>query len=609
MRPCGAPSSSSSASRAASSRWCWSPSRSRSRRSTSTRFAEPLAARVQRRDRTHGRDRRSDRAEPVARADAAHRQDVALGNAPWGSAPALLKVGRVEAQVALLPLLHRRFEIVRVTLVDPVISLETDAQGHGNWVVRRTAATPRRRRPGSAVVAGPALGIASSRCATARVIYRDGASGDVTPRADRDAHAALARCRARRSPASSAAASTAFRSRSRATSARARRCRRSSGRIRCELVGHDRRAQCDARDASSRRARGTQRARRARAGVRRPRAAGHASPSIAAARVRATSSTCACRGSCREALALPAVAAGAGQARHAACAARGSVAPRRVRPAAAARALARGRRARARSPSTRRLAARRSRSRNGDAALHAAGRAPRRRRASAAAGSAARCSCAASCARRTMRRKGATLDLHVEGRELDLRSPARAVRRAARGDRRQDARHVRRQGERRVVARLGRDPRRNRAAARRPGAAARSAGQLDRRRSTSWVLPSIRFATQTGGTDLRCARRAPADAERRRARRALDRDARPPSSASRRAAPSTFATRRSISALRPQLRSGIPIDVARIAGLVRVHGPFDQSADRASTRRSRPRPIARIGARSAPADGRCSARR
>ncbi len=59
--------------------------------------------------------------------------DVRIGNAPWGKAPDLLTAKTVEAQVALLPLLQRRFELVRLNLVDPVIALETNAEGQGNW--------------------------------------------------------------------------------------------------------------------------------------------------------------------------------------------------------------------------------------------------------------------------------------------------------------------------------------------------------------------------------------------------------------------------------------------------------------------------------------------
>ena len=53
--------------------------------------------------------------------------DVSLSNAEWGKSAQTLTAKRVEAQVKLLPLLQRRFEIVRFKLIDPVIALETDA--------------------------------------------------------------------------------------------------------------------------------------------------------------------------------------------------------------------------------------------------------------------------------------------------------------------------------------------------------------------------------------------------------------------------------------------------------------------------------------------------
>src|ERR1700738_4961574 len=59
--------------------------------------------------------------------------DVTLGNASWAKSPQMLSARRVEAQVALLPLLQRRFEVVHLTLVEPTIALETDAHGKGNW--------------------------------------------------------------------------------------------------------------------------------------------------------------------------------------------------------------------------------------------------------------------------------------------------------------------------------------------------------------------------------------------------------------------------------------------------------------------------------------------
>src|ERR1700720_3995881 len=59
--------------------------------------------------------------------------DVSLGNASWGKQPQMVTAKKIEAEIALLPLLRKRFEIVRFKLVEPTIALETDAGGKGNW--------------------------------------------------------------------------------------------------------------------------------------------------------------------------------------------------------------------------------------------------------------------------------------------------------------------------------------------------------------------------------------------------------------------------------------------------------------------------------------------
>jgi uncharacterized protein involved in outer membrane biogenesis len=66
--------------------------------------------------------------------------DVALANAPWGSRPEMLRAKRVEASVALLPLLRNEIEVTRLALVEPDALIETDAKGTGNWVFKPAAA-------------------------------------------------------------------------------------------------------------------------------------------------------------------------------------------------------------------------------------------------------------------------------------------------------------------------------------------------------------------------------------------------------------------------------------------------------------------------------------
>jgi len=103
--------------------------------------------------------------------------DVSLANAPWGRAPALLSAKRLELQVALLPLLSRRFEVIELALVDPVIALETDADGRGNWhFAKRDAATG---APASGDAAG-APSVANFSITGGKLTFRDAKSGHLT---------------------------------------------------------------------------------------------------------------------------------------------------------------------------------------------------------------------------------------------------------------------------------------------------------------------------------------------------------------------------------------------------------------------------------------------
>ncbi len=106
--------------------------------------------------------------------------DVTLGNAPWAKAPALITAKKVEAQVALLPLLQRRFEIIRFTLIEPTIALETDAQGQRNWDFRRGEAVPTSGGATGADSGLAAFGIGNIEIEKGVLTYRDGASGKTT---------------------------------------------------------------------------------------------------------------------------------------------------------------------------------------------------------------------------------------------------------------------------------------------------------------------------------------------------------------------------------------------------------------------------------------------
>ena len=60
---------------------------------------------------------------------------VSFRNADWGSEPQMLKLDKLEADIALIPLLSSQIRIKRIHLVGADILLETDKNGVGNWVM------------------------------------------------------------------------------------------------------------------------------------------------------------------------------------------------------------------------------------------------------------------------------------------------------------------------------------------------------------------------------------------------------------------------------------------------------------------------------------------
>ncbi len=108
--------------------------------------------------------------------------DVSFANAPWGRAKEMVRAKRIEARVALLPLIRRRFEVVELVLDQPVIALETDLQGRGNWEFGAAAGATAKAPSAAAGAAGAmaAIGIANLTVDHGAVSWRDGASGRTT---------------------------------------------------------------------------------------------------------------------------------------------------------------------------------------------------------------------------------------------------------------------------------------------------------------------------------------------------------------------------------------------------------------------------------------------
>ncbi len=100
---------------------------------------------------------------------------VSFANMEGGSRPEMAKAERIEAEVALIPLLSRQVEVRRLVLVDADLLLEKDAKGRANWSFPTMAA------PESATAAdgSPPTRFAARevQVRNATVTYRDARAG------------------------------------------------------------------------------------------------------------------------------------------------------------------------------------------------------------------------------------------------------------------------------------------------------------------------------------------------------------------------------------------------------------------------------------------------
>src|SRR5260370_120872 len=94
--------------------------------------------------------------------------DVRVANTPGFSRPDMATIARLEAQIALLPLLSRRLQIERFMLTGADIALETDAQGRGNWRLGATEAAAPSAAPDRLLT----LAVGAGTIPESRLTYR-----------------------------------------------------------------------------------------------------------------------------------------------------------------------------------------------------------------------------------------------------------------------------------------------------------------------------------------------------------------------------------------------------------------------------------------------------
>lgn len=104
-------------------------------------------------------------------------ENVSFQNASWGSRPEMVKVRRVEVQVALLPLIGKKIEIKHLVLVEPDILIETDKTGRTNLEFKipekDTALKSEKKEEKPSKIELPALIFEDLRIEKGQLTYKD----------------------------------------------------------------------------------------------------------------------------------------------------------------------------------------------------------------------------------------------------------------------------------------------------------------------------------------------------------------------------------------------------------------------------------------------------
>ena len=109
-------------------------------------------------------------------------QGVTFANAGWGSRQEMAKLEKLEAEVALMPLLSGGVEVKRLVLSGLDVILETDKSGKGNWVFGDDAAkvaTPDKAgEKGDGEGGGTLPVVHFVRIENVKIAYKDGVTGE-----------------------------------------------------------------------------------------------------------------------------------------------------------------------------------------------------------------------------------------------------------------------------------------------------------------------------------------------------------------------------------------------------------------------------------------------
>jgi uncharacterized protein involved in outer membrane biogenesis len=107
-------------------------------------------------------------------------EDVRFANASWGSRPELIKIGRLEVQVALFPLFRGNIQVKNLAIFEPDIVIETNRSGASNLKFEPIGkGAPRASMEKKKKTTMPLSELRQLRMVKGRITYKDLKSGDI----------------------------------------------------------------------------------------------------------------------------------------------------------------------------------------------------------------------------------------------------------------------------------------------------------------------------------------------------------------------------------------------------------------------------------------------
>ncbi len=102
-------------------------------------------------------------------------EKASLANAQWGTKPNMVALGSLEVRLALWPLLQKQIQITKVMLDQPVILVETNKDGKGNWEFDLPPSPPKEQETESAI---QSVVVNELDITQAHITYLDGVTGE-----------------------------------------------------------------------------------------------------------------------------------------------------------------------------------------------------------------------------------------------------------------------------------------------------------------------------------------------------------------------------------------------------------------------------------------------